>query len=56
MRFSLLPTAAAGRLHPGLGNSAEDHLIAWVGAESGFLKRFQFPLNGMDSTRGAGVD
>ncbi len=46
----------AGRLHPGLGNSTEDHFIAWIGVESGLLKRFQFSLNGMDSTRGADVD
>lgn len=46
----------AGRLRPGLGNSAEDHFIAWISAESGLLKRFQFTLNGMDSTRGADVD
>lgn len=46
----------AGRLHPGLGNSTEDHFIAWISKDSGLLKRFQFSLNGLDSTRGADVD
>lgn len=46
----------AGRFAPGLGNADEDHFIAWIGAESGLLRRFQFSLNGMDSTRGADVD
>ncbi len=46
----------AGRLEPGIGNSKEDHFIAWIGKESGLMKRFQFSLNGLDSTRGADVD
>jgi hypothetical protein len=46
----------AGRLAPGLGEAREDFFIAWIGAKSGLLKRFQFSLNGMDSTRGADVD
>lgn len=46
----------AGRLTPGFGNSAEDHFIAWIGRESSLMKRFQFTLNGLDSTRGADVD
>lgn len=46
----------AGRLAPGIGNSPEDHFIAWIGKTSGLLRRFQFSLNGMDSTRGADVD
>jgi hypothetical protein len=45
-----------GRLSPGLGVAKEDHFIAWIGAESGLLRRFQFSLNGMESTRGADVD
>jgi hypothetical protein len=45
-----------GKLAPGLGNSAEDYFIVWIGKESGLMKRFQFSLNGMDSTRGADVD
>ena len=46
----------AGRLAPGIGRSPEDHFIAWIGKTSGLLRRFQFTLNGMDSTRGADVD
>ncbi len=46
----------AGRLAPGLGEAREDFFIAWIGAQTGLLKRFQFSLNGMDSTRGADVD
>lgn len=46
----------AGRLEPGIGSLTEDHFIAWIGKESGLMKRFQFSLNGLDSTRGADVD
>lgn len=46
----------AGRLAPGIGRSSEDYFIAWVGKESGLMERFQFTLNGLDSTRGADVD
>lgn len=46
----------AGRLKPGIGSLTEDHFIAWIGKESGLMKRFQFSLNGLDSTRGADVD
>lgn len=46
----------AGRLTPGLGASGEDHFIAWIGRESSLMRRFQFTLNGLDSTRGADVD
>lgn len=46
----------AGRLSPGLGNAGEDYFIVWIGKNSGLMKRFQFSLNGMDSTRGADVD
>ena len=45
-----------GRLSPGFGNSEEDHFIAWIGRDSSLMKRFQFTLNGLDSTRGADVD
>jgi hypothetical protein len=45
-----------GRLSPGFGNSHEDHFIAWIGRDSLWMKRFQFTLNGLDSTRGADVD
>lgn len=46
----------AGRLSPGFGVSGEDHFIAWIGRESLLMQRFQFTLNGLDSTRGADVD
>ncbi len=63
--FSLLPDAAfegevcqlvVGRVEPGFGNSKEDFFVAWLSKESGLLKRFQFSLNGMESTQGADVD
>jgi hypothetical protein len=45
-----------GRMSPGFGNSHEDHFIAWIGRDNSLMKRFQFTLNGLDSTRGADVD
>jgi hypothetical protein len=46
----------AGLLTPGFGAADEDHFIAWIGADSRLLRRLQFSLNGLDSTRGADVD
>lgn len=46
----------SGTLKPGLGNSAEDSFIAWISRDSGYLRRFQFTLNGLESTKGADVD
>lgn len=46
----------AGRLSPGIGSPTADHFIAWIGKDSGLMKRFQFSLNGLESTRGADVD
>jgi hypothetical protein len=46
----------AGRLSPGIGSLAADHFIAWIGKDSGLMKRFQFSVNGLESTRGADVD
>lgn len=46
----------AGRLAPGFGAAEQDDFIAWIEPESHLLKRFQFSLNGLDSTRGADVD
>jgi hypothetical protein len=46
----------AGRIAPGFGAAEEDHFIAWIEPESHLLKRFQFSLNGLESTRGADVD
>jgi hypothetical protein len=46
----------SGRLSPGLGNSKADDFIAWIEKDTGLLRRFQFSLNGLESTRGADVD
>jgi hypothetical protein len=46
----------AGRLAPGFGVAERDDFIAWIEPESHLLKRFQFSLNGLASTRGADVD
>ena len=46
----------SGSLMPGLGESEQDNFIAWIAKESGHLKRFQFTMNGLDSTKGADVD
>lgn len=46
----------AGRLSPGFGAAGEDHFIAWIGRDSRLLRRLQFSLNGLASTRGADVD
>ena len=45
-----------GKLSPGIGAAAEDHFIVWIGKESGLMRRFQFSLNGLESTRGADVE
>jgi hypothetical protein len=45
-----------GRLSPGFGNADQDHFIAWIGKDDFLMKRLQFTLNGLDSTRGADVD
>lgn len=44
-----------GALIAGLGFSGRDEFIAWVAVDSGLLHRFQFTLNGLESTRGADV-
>lgn len=46
----------AGRLKPGFGLAADDHFIAWIDRSDGTLRRLQFTLNGLESTRGADVD
>ena len=46
----------AGSLKPGIGRASEDHFIAWVSEDTALLKRFQFTLNGLESTRGADVE
>lgn len=46
----------SGRVKPGFGYASEDFFVAWVSKKSGLLRRFQFSLNGMDSTQGADVD
>jgi len=45
-----------GTLRPGFGPSHEDQFLAWIGKESLRLHRFQFTLEGLESTRGADVD
>ncbi|BCX47577.1 hypothetical protein HAHE_14850 [Haloferula helveola] len=45
-----------GTLRPGLGFSEEDRFIAWIGRDSGLMRRFQFTIEGLASTRGADVD
>lgn len=46
----------AGRLKPGFGLADEDHFIAWIDRRDATLRRLQFTLNGLESTRGADVD
>lgn len=46
----------SGRLLPGFGSHREDHFIAWIGRETKLLRRLQFSLNALESTRGADVD
>ena len=43
-------------VRPGFGDAEADVVIAWVSKASGLLKRVQFSLNGLDSTRGADAD
>lgn len=45
-----------GSLRPGFGFSTEDRFIAWIDEESGLLRRLQFTIDGLESTRGADVD
>jgi hypothetical protein len=45
-----------GVLRPGFGFVPEDRFIAWIGRESGWLRRLQFSIDGLASTRGADVD
>jgi hypothetical protein len=49
-------TLVAGKLSPGIGSPTADYFIAWIGEDSGFMRRFQFSLNALDSTRGADVE
>lgn len=46
----------SGRLLPGFGSHREDHFIAWIGRDTRLLRRLQFSLNALESTRGADVD
>jgi hypothetical protein len=45
-----------GTLAPGIGESNEDHFIAWIGRDSGLMKQFQFTIEGLESTKGADVE
>jgi hypothetical protein len=49
-------TLVSGKLSPGIGSQAADYFIAWIGDDSGLMRRFQFSLNALDSTRGADVE
>ena len=49
-------TLVSGKLSPGIGSPAADYFIAWIGDDSGLMRRFQFSLNALDSTRGADVE
>lgn len=44
------------QVSPGFGPSPADQVIAWIGQETGLLRRVQFSLEALDSTRGADVD
>jgi len=41
---------------PGFGPSKVDQVIAWIGQETKLLRRVQFSLDALESTRGADVD
>lgn len=45
-----------GWLRPGFGFSDEDRFIAWIGRDSRRMRRLQFTIEGLESTRGADVD
>ncbi len=49
-------TLVAGKISPGLGVALEDDFIAWISKKSGYMLRFQFSLNGFETTQGADVD
>jgi hypothetical protein len=49
-------TLVIGKLTPGIGSPATDDFIVWIGKDSGLMRRFQFSLNALDSTRGADVE
>jgi hypothetical protein len=46
----------AGKISPGFGVAKEDDFIVWISQQSGLMLRFQFSLNGLETTRGADVD
>lgn len=63
--FTLLPDAVLeGRPHqrvrttltPGFGDAGSDDVVLWIDAQTKFLTRVHFTLNGLESTRGAHVD
>ncbi|MGB6219616.1 hypothetical protein [Haloferula sp.] len=45
-----------GRLSPGFGFSEEDRFVVWIGRDSGWMRRLQFTIDGLASTRGADVE
>lgn len=44
-----------GKVTPGFGMSESDWFIAWIGGESELLRRLQFTIEGVETTRGADV-
>ncbi|MDP4625586.1 MAG: hypothetical protein NWT08_10675 [Akkermansiaceae bacterium] len=44
-----------GKVSPGFGMSESDSFIAWIGSESKLLRRVQFTIDGVETTKGADV-
>ena len=44
-----------GKVSPGYGMSESDGFIAWIGSESKLLRRIQFTIEGVETTKGADV-
>ncbi|MEM7050061.1 MAG: hypothetical protein AAF604_10390 [Acidobacteriota bacterium] len=44
------------RLRPGFGLSPEDRAVLWIDPETFLLRRVEFSIEGLESTRGAEVD
>ena len=44
-----------GKVSPGYGMSESDGFIAWIGSGSKLLRRVQFTIEGVETTRGADV-
>ncbi len=46
----------SGVLRPGIGNSRSDQFRVWIDTKTKVLRRVEFSINGLESTRGAIVD